>query len=70
MAAAVDSPSASWYIIAGAALFCAVLKIIAVAVVRKLLPMVGIEIAPGRQNLAILVVLGVLIGLVLVIPTS
>ena len=62
--------SASWYIIAGAALFCAVLKIIAVAVVKKLLPQFGIEIAPGRQNLAILVVLGVLIGLVLVIPTS
>jgi hypothetical protein len=60
-------PSDSWYIIGGGALFCAVLKIISVAVVRKLLPQFGIEIAPGRQNLAILVVLGMLIGLALLV---
>ena len=60
-------PSASWYLIAGGALFCAVLKIISVAVVRKLLPQFGIEIAPGRQNWAILVVLGMLIGLALLV---
>ena len=56
-------PSASWYFIAGAALGCAVLKLASVAVVKKLLPQFGIEIAPGRQGWAILVVLGALIGL-------
>ena len=56
-------PGASWYFIAGAALGCAVLKLVSVAVVKKLLPQFGVEIAPGRQGLAILVVLGVLIGL-------
>jgi len=60
-------PSASWYLIAGGALFCAVLKIISVAVVRKLLPQFGIEIAPGRQSWAILAVLGMLIGLALLV---
>ena len=60
-------PSASWYVIGAGALLCAVLKIISVAVVRKLLPQFGIEIAPGRQSLAILGVLGVLIGLVLLL---
>jgi hypothetical protein len=56
-------PSASWYFIGGAAFGCAVLKITSVAVVRKLLPQFGIEIARGRQDWAILVVLGMLIGL-------
>lgn len=60
-------PSASWYIIGGGALFCAVLKIISVAVVRKLLPRLGIEIAPGRQNLTILAVLGALLGLAMLV---
>jgi len=36
-----------------------------VAVVRKLLPQLEIEIAPGRQSWAILVVLGMLIGLLM-----
>lgn len=36
-----------WYLIAGVALGCAVLAAISTAVVRKLLPRVGIEIAPG-----------------------
>jgi hypothetical protein len=58
-------PSASWYFIAGAAFGCAVLQIISVAVVKKLLPQFGIDLAPGRQGLAILVVLGMLIGLVM-----
>ena len=40
------------------------LKLVSVAVVKKLLPQFGIEIAPGRQGWAILVVLGMLIGLV------
>jgi hypothetical protein len=56
---------ASWYLIGGAALFWAAIKIIPVAVVRKLLPQVGVEIAPHRQGWAILVVLGMLIGLVM-----
>src|SRR5262245_41206389 len=51
-------PDASWYFIAGAALGCASLKIISVAIVKKLLPRVGIGIAPGRQSAAILAVLG------------
>jgi hypothetical protein len=55
-------PSASWYFIAAAALGCAVLKVISVTVVRKLLPQFGIEIAPGRQGWATLVVLSMLIG--------
>jgi hypothetical protein len=63
-------PSASWYLIAGAALFCAVLKIISVAIVKKLLPQFGIEISAGRQSLAILVVLGMLIGLAMVVPIA
>jgi len=58
-------PDAPWYFIGGAALFCAGLKVISVAVIRKLLPQVGIEIAPDRQGWAILVVLGMLIGLVM-----
>ena len=58
-------PSASWHLVAGAALFCAVLKLVSVAVVKKLLPQFGTEIAPGRQGWAILVVLGMLIGLVI-----
>jgi hypothetical protein len=58
-------PSASWSLVASAALFCAVLKLVAVAIVKKMLPPFGIEIAPGRQSWAILIVLGVLIGLVL-----
>jgi hypothetical protein len=58
-------PTASWYFIGGAAFGCAVLKIISVAVVRRLLPRVGIEITPGRQGWAILVVLGMLIGLMM-----
>jgi hypothetical protein len=58
-------PSASWYVIGGAALGCAVLKIISVVVVRGLLPRVGIAIAPGRQSWAILIVLGALIGLMM-----
>jgi hypothetical protein len=53
----------SWYLIAGAALICALLQRISAAVVEKLLPRFGIAIAPGRQSLAILGVLGVLIGL-------
>jgi hypothetical protein len=57
-------PSASWYFIGGLAFGCAVLKIVSVAVVRKLLPPFGIEIAPGRQSLAILAVLTTLIGLI------
>jgi hypothetical protein len=55
----------SWLFIAGAALGCAVLKITSVAIVKKLLPQFGIEIARGRQSWAILVVLGVLIALVI-----
>jgi hypothetical protein len=57
-------PDASWYFIGGAAFGCAVAKIISVAIVRKLLPQFGIEIAPARQGGAILAVLGMLIGLV------
>jgi hypothetical protein len=57
-------PSASWYVIGVGAFGCAALKIISVAIVRKLLPQFGIEIAPGRQSLAILAVLGVPIGMV------
>jgi hypothetical protein len=60
-------PRASWYFIAGAALGCAVLKLVSVAVVKKLLPQFGIEIAPGTQGWAILIVLGVLIGLVILV---
>ena len=56
-------PNASWPLVAGAALFCAALKVVSVAVVKKMLPQFGIEIAPGRQSWAILVVLGMLIGL-------
>jgi hypothetical protein len=56
--------SASWYFIAGAALGCGMLQVFSVAVVRNLLPRVGIEITPDRQNWAILVVLGMLIGLI------
>jgi hypothetical protein len=37
----------SWYVIAGVALGCAVLMAVSAAVVRNLLPRVGIEIAPG-----------------------
>jgi hypothetical protein len=58
-------PSASWYFIGGIALGCAVLKIFSVAVVRKLLPQVGVEIAPVRQDWAILVVLRMLLGLIM-----
>jgi hypothetical protein len=47
-------PSASWPFIGVAALVCAVLNTISVAVIKKLLPRVGIEIAPNRQNWAIL----------------
>jgi hypothetical protein len=57
-------PSAPWYFVGGAAFACAVLKIISVAAVKKLLPQFGIEIAPNRQSLAILAVLGMLIGLI------
>jgi hypothetical protein len=56
---------ASWSLVAGAALFCAILKLTAVAVVKKLLPQFGVEIAPARQSWAILVVLGALIALVI-----
>jgi len=55
-------PGDSWSFIVGGALACAVLQIISTAVVRRLLPQVGIEITPDRQGWAILVVLGVLIG--------
>ena len=61
----IPPSDASWYLIGGAALFFAVLQIISVAVVRKLLPRFKIEIAPGRQSWAILVVLGMLIGLLM-----
>jgi hypothetical protein len=63
-------PNASWYLIAGGALFCAVLKVVSVAIVKRLLPMFGIEIAPGRQSWAILLVLGLLIGFALLVLPS
>lgn len=56
-------PDASWYFIGGAALFLAALKVVSVSVVKKLLPQIGVEIAPNRQGWAMLVVLGMLIGL-------
>jgi hypothetical protein len=63
-------PNTSWYLIAGGALFCAVLKVVSVAIVKRLLPISGIEIAPSRQSWVIPLVLGVLIGLaVLVLPS-
>jgi hypothetical protein len=60
-------PSISWALVAAAALFCAVLKIVSVVIVKKLLPMFRIEIAPPRQSWAILVVLGMLIALVVLV---
>ena len=43
-------PNVSWFVIAGAALGCAVLKAVSTAFVRRVLPWVGIEIA--RDSLA------------------
>jgi hypothetical protein len=43
-------PDVSWSVIAGAALGCAVLKVISTALVRKVLPWVGVEI--DRDSLA------------------
>jgi len=57
-------PSASWYFIAGIAFGIAILNVISVAVVRKLLPLFGIEIAPARQHWATLAAQGMVIGLI------
>src|SRR5262249_27269156 len=62
--------NASWALIGGTALFCAVLQLISAAIVRKLLPRIGIEIAPERQGWAIIAVLGVLVMLTLLVATS
>jgi hypothetical protein len=46
-------PAASWSLIGGVALFVAVATTISAAVVRQLLPRVGIEITPTRLGWAI-----------------
>jgi len=40
-------PNPAWYQVAGVALGCAVLAVSSTAAVRKVLPQIGIEIAPG-----------------------
>jgi hypothetical protein len=63
------SPNPSWSVVAGVALACAVLAAIATAVVRKLLPRAGIDIAPGSMTWTItqgLIMFGMLGLLVLV----
>jgi len=61
-------PDGAWSAVALAALTCAVLKTTSAAVIRKLLPKFGIEIAPGRQDLAILGLMGVGVALLTFVP--
>jgi hypothetical protein len=61
-------PNASWFFIGAAALVCAVLKTSSAAVIKKLLPRVGIEIAPNRQNSAILGLMGLGVLALISIP--
>jgi hypothetical protein len=42
-------PNASWSVVAGVALACAVLAVVSTAVVRRVLPWLGIEIARGSR---------------------
>ncbi len=54
---------ASWSVIGATALACAALNTVSAAVVKKMLPRVGIEIAPNRQGWAIMGLVGLILGM-------